>query len=48
MMVLFSVVEISGQYRASEEEILMYSGLKRGTPLLDVDLEKVARACIPG
>ena len=41
---ILEVVEISGQYRASEEEILMYSGLKRGTPLLDVDLEKVARA----
>ena len=41
---ILDTVEISGQYRASEEEILMYSGLERGSPLLEVDLEKVARA----
>ena len=41
---ILDVVEVSGHYRASEEEILMYSGLERGLPLLDVDLEKVARA----
>jgi len=41
---ILDTVEISGQYRASEEEILMYSGLERGLPLLEVDLDKVARA----
>ena len=41
---ILNTVEISGQYRASEEEILMYSGLERGLALLEVDLDKVARA----
>ena len=41
---ILDTVEISGQYRASKDEILMYSGLERGLPLLEVDLEKVARA----
>lgn len=41
---ILETVEITGQYRATEEEILMYSGLERGVALLEVDLDKVARA----
>ncbi len=39
---LLKTVEVSGQYRASNDEILMYSGLEQGMSLLDIDLEAVA------
>lgn len=41
---LLKTVEVSGHYRAANEEILLYSGLEQGMSLLDVDLEGVANA----